>query len=681
MVEFLTPEIVLEQFGSMRSTVLQVIAQGERLAEQLPAMRELGKRFKKAADLVSGARLSLVVLGGEGAGKSTLIRGILGAELSPIEADEAGTVAPVFITYGNSAEPTFEVRFLNHRPSEICSQERYYDYIRQSKNPDNKEDVECAFVRVNNSLLAHGLVLVDMPGTGGCSDVVREQARDFIRDETTAVIGVASVRTYGPLIDIARIFVGGDDKLKFQAIVSNRWTDTFLKRGSLEPLPEATVAANIEDARRKGYEQLAKRMRELGLEDTLTEDLLFVFSADVLYDRKGPIATAPHMREIERFLDRISRYVQENGLGMAIQEAAREGEDVLGILSRHVNLRRDILQRVLAGDRGLLRLFKENRVAAMSTLWVDKAYGEARLARLKDEACNEFSAKVADYRRHTIRSIDGLISDLQNLPKGTASINIRDKVARARSDNADQVTSLNGELADLLMRVRDTLLADANKAIARALEGLPLFESHGGVSMTLTREDVVRTAISGVDDGTGRLFAKSVGGLLGAAGGYTLAGKAATVMLLTPDPTGITQTIGLVLGGAAAFSAVGLAITRFFGSETEAAIKELGKMRDGILDQKTRDGLTQELRQHVVASVDHIGKSVHTALVQRLMEIETLIESPSSEESARIEGELAALESMRGSVSGLENRLLAVRSEAQKLARAAAQSGAGGTAT
>ena len=87
MAEFLTPEIVLDQFGSMRSKVLQVIVQGERLTEQLPAMREVGKRFKKAADLVSSARLSLVVLGGEGAGKSTLIRGILGAELSPIEAD------------------------------------------------------------------------------------------------------------------------------------------------------------------------------------------------------------------------------------------------------------------------------------------------------------------------------------------------------------------------------------------------------------------------------------------------------------------------------------------------------------------------------------------------------------------------------------------------------------------
>lgn len=674
MVEFLTPEIVLEKFGSMRSTVLQVIGQGERLAEQLPAMREVGKRFKKAADFVSGARLSLVVLGGEGAGKSTLIRGILGAELSPIEADEAGTVAPVFITYGKSAEPTFEVRFLNHRPAEVCGKERYYDYIRQSKNPDNKEDVECAFVRVNNSLLAHGLVLVDMPGTGGCSDVVREQARDFIRDETTAVIGVASVRTYGPLIDIARMFVGGDSKLKFQAVVSNRWTDTFLRRGSLEPLPDETVAVNIEDARRRGYEQLVRRMRELGLEDTLTEDVLFVFSADVLYDRKGPIATAPHMREIGRFLDRISRYVQENGLGMAIQGAAREGEDVLGILSRYVNLRRDILQRMLAGDRGLLRLFKENRVVAMDSLWVDKAYGEARLQRLRDEACNEFSAKVADYRRDTIRSIDALISELQSLPKSTARVNIRDKVARARCDNADQVTSLNGELGNLLITVRDTLLADANKVIARALEGLPIFESHGGVSMTLTREDIVRTAMSGVDDGSGRFFAKAVGGLLGAAGGYTLAGKAAAVMVLAPDPTGITQTIGLLLGGAAAFSAVGIAITRFFGSEAEAAIKELRKMRDRILDQKTHDGLTQDLKQHVVASVDHIGQSVHAALMQRLMEIETLIESPSSEESARIEGEVATLDSLRGSISGLENRLLAVRSEAQRLAKAAAQS-------
>jgi hypothetical protein len=664
MAELLTPEKVFTRFNTLRSSVVDVIREGEQLARQLPAVSEAGKRFEAAQRIVSSSSLSLVVLGAEGSGKSTMVRGILGIELSPIEADEAGTVAPVYLTYGHSDAPTFQIEFLDGRPSELCSKQQYCDYIRQSTNPDNEKRVLRALVQVKNPLLAHGLVLVDMPGTGGYSETVREQAQDFIRSQTAAVIGVASVRTYAPLIDIARMLVGGDGRLTFQAVVSNRWSDTFLKdTRSMQPLTAEEVAATIEESRRKGYALIVKRMRELGLEDALTEDVLFVFSANTLYEREGPIATAPHLREIERFLDRVARYVQENGVAFAIQGAAREGEAVLGTLKSYVNLRRDILQRILAGDRGLLRLFRENRLAAMSSLWTDKAYGEARMQYLREAAWSEFYGKLTTHRRKTVTDIQRLTAELQALPKGTASGVIRDKVARVRAENADQVSALNAELSGILCRAIEALTADANKVLARALDNLPIFEMHGAVGVQITPEDAVHVAISEI--GSGRKLAKLAGGALGAAGGF-LAGKGAALMLV-PDPSGVTQLIGLVLGGAGAWYAIDRAITRFFGSEADAAVKELNRMRDKINNENVRE--QQALKQHVTASVDRVGAAVHGALMRRLTEIEALIQDPGDDRS-RIGEEVATLDHLHAAIEGLERRLLGVRNEARRLAQA-----------
>ena len=673
MAELLTPEIVLARFDSMRSKVVSAIKEGEKLAEKVPALNEAAKRFENAANLVSEARLSLVVLGAEGSGKSTLIRGILGIELAPIEADEPGTVAPIYIAYGPSAEPIFEVRFLSKKEPKICNKDSYYDYMRQSKNPDNREGVECAFVRVKHSLLAHGLVLVDMPGTGGCSDVVRMQAQEFIHDETAAVIGVVSKRDYRPLIDIAQMFVGIDGKLKFQAIVSNRWSDTFVAEGSLEPLPEEEVARIIENGRLKAYEVIETRIREFGLQGTFAQDIVFVFSANALYKRSGPIMTAPHHREMSRFFHSISRYLQENGLGMAIQSAAREGEDVLGVISSHVNLRRDILRRILAGDKDLLRLYREHKLASWNSLWTNKGYSQVRRQQLKDMAWDECLARVKEHQRETIRKIDALISELRRLPKGTTSGAIRDKVARARSENADQVEMLNAELAEVLMKARDALTADANQVLSRILERLPVLESHGGVSMTLTPEDIMRTAIREINDGSGRQLFKFTGGALGAAGGLGLGTKAAAMMFLAPDPTFITQTIGLLLGGAVAFGAVDIAAARLLGNEIEAAVKELTKMKNQISDEKLRDKQFHALKTHVMDTIDRVCLSVNEALTQRLKEIDTLIQYPATSSNS-INAELGSLDALGRSVDSLEKRLLAIRGEAWNLSQATVES-------
>src|ERR1700738_26195 len=222
--ELLTPEDVLRQFHELRGQVLQVIDEGEQVAKKFPAVAAAEKAdFEDARHSVSESRLSFVVLGGEGAGKSTLICGLIGADVAPVAHDQPGTVAPLYLEYGNSGEPTFTIEFFskeNKKPL-VCDKETYSQYILQKTNEGNQKRVERATVKLNNRLLEHGLVLVDMPGTGGVSHELRAEAQNFIRYNAAAVIGVAMMRTYGPLVDVAREFSTRDRPIVFQAIVSN----------------------------------------------------------------------------------------------------------------------------------------------------------------------------------------------------------------------------------------------------------------------------------------------------------------------------------------------------------------------------------------------------------------------------------------------------------------------------
>jgi Dynamin family len=664
MSECLTPELVLQRFDRLRATVVDVMRRAQQLTQELPAVRDVARdKLAMAIALVSHANLSLVVIGAEGAGKSTLIKGLVGQELSPIEAHEAGTVAPVYITYGPSIEPTFEIEFIDDRPPIHCTKQQFDGYIRQSTNPDNERQVLRAVVRVANPLLAHGLELVDMPGTGGYSAAVREQTQAFISSNVATVIGVASVRTYAPLIDLARNLAARDGKLTFQAIVSNRWTDTFIEKHSLAPLPDDVVVSILDEARRKGLDALKTRMHDLGLQETLTDNSLFVFSAELLAHRSGPTATAAHLREIDRFLERVACYVQENSLGFAIQMAAGEGEMALGTLSSYVNLRRDQLGRWLKGDRGLLKLFKENKLAALEGLW-GKTYSEPHIQQLSTVAWNQFKESLADHRRRIVGMIDSLIRNLRDLPADTPRGVIRDKLARLRSDSMDRGACVNDALAGILSRLRDELTADANKVLARTLYKLSIFESHGALLVELTAEDVVRTGINVMDDGTGRLMAKVASSVVGGVVGTTGAVKAAALFFV-PDPTGISQLVGLVFGAGAAWKAIDLTWRHCFGSETEAVIKELSKMREQFLDEKIREEDT--LRQHVENEVRTIAKKVDGALMQRLNDIESLIENPVGEQP-RIEAELGNLERTHADIKRLEDCLLTVRNEATQRA-------------
>jgi hypothetical protein len=666
MAQFVTPEIVLERFHQLRTDVLLVIDEGERLANKMAAISESARgEFRFARLMVSDERLSVVVLGAEGAGKSTLIRGILHQELSPIEGNQPGTVAPVYMRYGAGSAPVFTVEFLDGRPPEKCSKEKCFDYIRQRTNKDNEKRVARATVEVNAPLLEHGLELVDMPGTGGVSDQIRIEAQSFIRKNVATVVGVADKRAYGPLIAIARDMIARDNRASFQAIVSNRPSDWFESEpdedGHRRPLSNEAVEREIRTARSAGIKDIVAALERVGLEDKPAADDLFVFSANILFGRKGPIATPAHLDEMDRFLDKIASYVQENSLGVAVQRAARQTETALGRLSSHIEIRSDILSRLLAGDKGLLRLFKEDTAAAL-TNWSRHAYNEDQIKSKAQSAWKEFEAILTAHRAETIREIDRLISEIRGLSNLMPGSAIRDKVAALRNANFEQVSSDNIALQAILDRTAAEFTASANAVLTKALAQLPMFEKHGDVAIDLTPNDILRQAIGEIDGGARRALVQGVGAAGGAAAGAGLGAKGAA-LLMVPEP--ITMSIGAVLCGAAAFTALGFTLNHVFGDAKDVAIKELEKMSKSLIESSAKE--LETIRQYIATAVGRIGVLVDEALASRIEQLECLMQDPGGERS-RIEADLLELGDNRRRVTELEQRLLGVRNKALQLA-------------
>jgi hypothetical protein len=666
MAPFVTPEVVLDRFHQLRAEVIAVIGDGERLANKMAAVSESARaEFQFARRMVSEERLSVVILGAEGAGKSTLIRGILHQELSPIEGNQPGTVAPVYVRYGGGPEPVFTVEFLDGRPPEKCGREKCFGYVRQRMNRDNEKRVARVIVEVNNPLLEHGLELVDMPGTGGVSDQIRIEAQSFIRKKAATVVGVADKRAYAPLVEIARDMIARDNKASFCAIVSNRPSDWFESEpddeGRRRPLTDEEVEREIKAARAAGAADIVTALERAGLEDKPAADDLFVFSANLLFGRKGPIATPAHLNEMDRFLDRIASYVQENGLGIAVQRAARQTETALGRLSSHIEIRGNILSRLLAGDKGLLRIFKEDTAAALAH-WSRHQHNEAHIKARAEAAWREFETLLTAHRAEIVREIDRLIAEIRGLSNLVPASTIRDKVAALRNANFEQVARDNSTLQSIMDRVAAELTASANGVLTKALAQLPMFEKHGDVAIELTPNDILRQAIGEIDGGGGRVLVQGVGAAGGAAAGAGLGAKGAA-LLMVPEP--ITMSIGAVLCGAAAFTALGFTLNRVLGDAREVAVRELEKMSAALIDGSAEEFET--IRRYIATAVGQIGVLVDEALASRLEQLEVLMQDPGGERT-RIEEDIRQLGDNQRRVTELEHRLLAVRNQALRLA-------------
>jgi len=140
---------------------------GNALDKALDELAALGneadrEQIESLRERLAAARLRVLVAGEAKRGKSTLINALLGREVLPAGVTPLTSVATA-VRYGD--DPRVQVRFADgHEEKQPLT--ALPDLVTERGNPGNRRRVADVTVYLDAPLLAHGVELVDTPGTG-----------------------------------------------------------------------------------------------------------------------------------------------------------------------------------------------------------------------------------------------------------------------------------------------------------------------------------------------------------------------------------------------------------------------------------------------------------------------------------------------------------------------------------
>ena len=199
------------------------------LARLLPPVasdeQPISTRFEAMRDQLSNPRQVVPMFGLQGSGKSTFLNAItLGHPVLPIDADET-TCVPVEIAFG---APGATVHFLDGRCQAIQPDaDGLRPFVHQADNPANRLEVDRILVTCMDPLLANGLVLVDLPGTGSLTPANAARTRAYLAEAAGVMF---MLRTNPPLTQSEALGVAVAWSTHPAAyFVQNRWNDETLE--------------------------------------------------------------------------------------------------------------------------------------------------------------------------------------------------------------------------------------------------------------------------------------------------------------------------------------------------------------------------------------------------------------------------------------------------------------------
>jgi hypothetical protein len=127
---------------------------------------DLVRRLRIATTRLERATTVACVVGEFKQGKSSLVNGLVGAEVCPVD-DDLGTSALTVIHHQSPPAIVVKRRRDGERVSEPLEPESLRDHVTEAGNPGNERNLERVEIGVDAPILRDGLVLVDTPGTGG----------------------------------------------------------------------------------------------------------------------------------------------------------------------------------------------------------------------------------------------------------------------------------------------------------------------------------------------------------------------------------------------------------------------------------------------------------------------------------------------------------------------------------
>jgi hypothetical protein len=129
---------------------------------------DLAQRATAAAARLKRPNTVVCVVGEFKQGKSSLVNGLLGRTICPVD-DDLATSAITLVRYGDEASASVRRRGEDGAAATNVAVpiESLSDWVSESGNPRNEKQVERVEITVPSPLLKQGLVVVDTPGMGG----------------------------------------------------------------------------------------------------------------------------------------------------------------------------------------------------------------------------------------------------------------------------------------------------------------------------------------------------------------------------------------------------------------------------------------------------------------------------------------------------------------------------------
>ena len=162
-------------FSGVKSAILARVANVRQVAEERKdanAVSELAALDEK----LSTNRFYLAVLGQFKRGKTTLINGLLGADVLPVAVVPLTSIITM-LSYGDRPEVTVHFLSGETRPSQM---EELEQYVTERHNPENRKGVKHVDVRYPSPYLKDGILLVDTPGVGSTYQHNTEVTHSFL---------------------------------------------------------------------------------------------------------------------------------------------------------------------------------------------------------------------------------------------------------------------------------------------------------------------------------------------------------------------------------------------------------------------------------------------------------------------------------------------------------------------